>query len=62
MPIVNIKIACGRTLDQKRELVRSVTDAIADALHMHPEKVWIEIDEFEKDNFAINGQLMVDRG
>ncbi len=61
MPIVNIKIARGRSLDQKRELVRSVTDAVVDTLHVHPEKVWIEIDEFETDNFATNGQLMADK-
>lgn len=61
MPIVTIKIAKGRTLDQKRELVRSVTDAITDAIQVSPDKVWIHIDEFEKDNFATNGQLMADK-
>lgn len=61
MPIVTIKIAKGRTLDQKRELVRSVTDAITDAIHVSADKVWIQIDEFDADNFATNGQLMADK-
>ncbi len=61
MPIVNIKIAKGRNLDQKRELVRSVTDAIVDTLHVQGHKVWIHIDEFETENFATDGQLLSDK-
>lgn len=61
MPIVTIKIAKGRTLDQKRELVRSVTDAITDSIHVSPDNVWVEIDEFERENFATGGQLMADK-
>lgn len=62
MPMVTIKIAKGRTLDQKRALVRSVTDAITDAIHVSPEKVWVHLDEFELDAFATNGQLVADKG
>ena len=61
MPIVSIKIARGRTLEQKRELVRSVTEAISKSINVQPEKVWIQIDEFEKENFAVGGRLMIDR-
>ena len=61
MPIVTIKIAKGRTLDQKRELVRSVTDAITDSIQVSAQKVWVHIDEFDTENFAINGQLMADK-
>ncbi len=61
MPFVSIKIARGRSLEQKRNLVRTVTEAISTAINVQPEKVWIQIDEFEPDNFATNGRLMVDR-
>jgi 4-oxalocrotonate tautomerase len=61
MPMVSIKIAKGRTLDQKRRLARAVTDAIATAIEVPPEIIWIEIDEFERENFSVNGQLMIDR-
>jgi 4-oxalocrotonate tautomerase len=61
MPIVNIKIARGRSLDQKRRLARAVTDAIATAIDIPSEKIWIEIDEFEPENFAVNGRLMADK-
>ena len=61
MPFVSIKIAKGRSLEQKRELVRTVTAAISTSISVQPEKVWIQIDEFEPDNFATNGRLIVDR-
>jgi len=61
MPFVSIKIAKGRSVEQKRDLVRSVTEAIATSINVQPEKVWIQIDEFEPDNFAVNGRLTVDR-
>lgn len=61
MPFVSIKIAKGRSLEQKRSLARSVTDAIAESIGIPPEKIWIQIDEFETENFAVNGRLMADR-
>jgi len=61
MPFVSIKIAKGRTTEQKRALAESVTEAIATSIDIDPKKVWIEIDEFELENFAVDGQLMIDR-
>ncbi len=61
MPFVSIRIANGRTVEQKRALVESVTAAIASSINVDPRKVWIQIDEFELENFAVDGQLMVDR-
>jgi len=61
MPFINIKIAKGRTLDQKRKLVRSVTEAVSESINVSPEKIWIQIDEFENENFATGGQVMVDK-
>jgi len=62
MPFVSIKIAKGRSLDQKRRLARSVTDAIAASIDVPPEIIWIEIEEFDRENFSVNGQLMSDKG
>ena len=60
MPYVSIKIAEGRTTDQKKALVASVTDAVASSIGVDPEKIWIQIDEFEPDNFATGGRLLRD--
>lgn len=61
MPYVNIKIAKGRTTDQKRGLVKSVTEAVASSIGVDPQKVWVQIDEFELDNFATDGRLLIDK-
>lgn len=61
MPFVSIKIAKGRSTEQKRALAESVTTAIASSIDVDPRKVWIQIDEFELDNFAVDGQLMIDK-
>jgi 4-oxalocrotonate tautomerase len=61
MPFISIKIAKGRTLEQKRTLVRSVTEAVASSIDVKPEKIWIQIDEFENENFATAGGLIADR-
>ena len=61
MPIVNIAILKGRTLAQKKELVKSVTEAVAKSVDVAPEKIWIKIDEMEKENFATGGTLQSEK-
>lgn len=61
MPIINIAIAKGRTLDQKRTLVREISRVVSKTLDVDGKKIWIRIDEFDRDNFAVDGELMSDR-
>ena len=61
MPFVSIKIAKGHSKDQKRRLVRSVTDAIARSIDVPAEIIWVQIDEFKPENFAVSGWLMADK-
>jgi 4-oxalocrotonate tautomerase len=61
MPFINIRIAKGRTLDQKRKLFQAVTEAVSTSIGVAPEKIWIQIDEFEKENFATDGRMMLDK-
>lgn len=61
MPIINIAIAKGRSIDQKRALVREISRVVAETLDVDAEKIWIRIDEFDRDNFAVGGELMSDR-
>jgi len=60
MPVVNVKIVKGRTIDQKRNLVRAVTDAVVQAIDVKPDAVWVLIEEYEKDNWAAGGDLYSD--
>ncbi len=61
MPIITLKIAQGRSLDQKRELVKSVTAAVVKVLAVEPEWVSIVIDEYDRENWATGGELHADK-
>jgi len=60
MPIVSIKMARGRTVDQKRKAVRAITDAVVSTLDMKPEWVSVLIEEFDRENWSTKGELHID--
>jgi 4-oxalocrotonate tautomerase len=60
MPILQVEILKGRTLEQKREMVKKVTDAVTETLDCPKEAVSIIIREMELENFAKAGVLKVD--
>lgn len=62
MPIVQINLLAGRTLDQKRALVRSVTDALVETIGTSGESVRIILNEMPFDLYAINGNLLDETG
>lgn len=57
MPIINIKIAIGRTEEQKQELVAAVTRDVVNILEVNPEWVTIVIDEYPRENWSTGGML-----
>lgn len=57
MPGVRIEMFSGRTMEQKRELVRRVTDAVVTALEVEREGVRVKIVEEERHNVALGGVL-----
>jgi 4-oxalocrotonate tautomerase len=60
MPILQVEILKGRTLEQKREMVKKVTDVVTETLDCPKEAVSIIIREMELENFAKAGVLKVD--
>lgn len=57
MPRVIIEAVEGRTPDQKRELVKSVTDAVVSAYAVEPKTVTVVLQDIPKGNFAKAGVL-----
>jgi len=57
MPIINLKLAKGRTLEQKREFVKKVTSVAVDTLNVKAEWVTVIIDEYERENWATDGEI-----
>lgn len=60
MPIVQVEIIKGRTVEQKRQMVKDVTDAITKSLACPPEAVSIIIREMAKEDYAQAGKLSCD--
>ncbi len=61
MPLVTVKAIEGRTTEQKRGLVKDITDAIVKNFKVEPDAVTIDIIEFSRENLAKAGKLFVDR-
>lgn len=61
MPKVTIQFFEGRTLDQKRNMVAKVTDAIAESIDARREAIDITLIEVKKEDCAIGGQLYSDK-
>ena len=60
MPVITVKALEGRTVEQKRALVKDITEAVVKDFKAEPEAVIIYIIESSKDNLAKAGQLFMD--
>jgi len=61
MPYVNIVLKEGRTVEQKRELVKAVTDAFVRTVNVKPESLHIVIHDEPGHNIASAGVLLSDK-
>ena len=58
MPVVIIKMAGGRTIEQKKVLIREFTKTITDTLGVEPDMFTILIDELDRDNIGKSGRVL----
>jgi 4-oxalocrotonate tautomerase len=61
MPEVYVYALEGRTIDQKRSLVKDITDAVVRNFKVAPEAVMVQIMESAKDSKSKGGVLFSDR-
>jgi 4-oxalocrotonate tautomerase len=61
MPIVTIAMFDGRSPEQKRELVKGVTEVVARVTGNTPDGVHVIIEEIKRENWSIGGMLSSDR-
>lgn len=61
MPVVTIQMWPGRTVDQKRKLVKAITDAMVEHADAKPTNLHVIIHDVELENWALAGVLGVDR-
>ena len=60
MPFVTIKMIEGRTTDQKRKIVKEVTEAIAKNAGCPASAVHVDIVDLKRENISRGGVLSCD--
>lgn len=61
MPVVTVQLWDGRTIEQKRALVRALTEAMVEHAGAHPDALHVILQEIPKENWGRAGVLGVDR-
>lgn len=58
MPIVHIHLFEGKTIEQKRQLVKLTTEAFVKSLGIKAEEVIIQIVDLPRHNISVGGKLV----
>jgi len=61
MAHVQITLLAGRTMEQKRRVVRRITEAMCEELSVKAEKLTVAFVEVPRESYARNGVLLSDR-
>ncbi|MGB0747661.1 MAG: tautomerase family protein [Magnetospiraceae bacterium] len=61
MPIIEMHLMEGRTVEQKRKMAEAVTQAVVESLGVSPQTVRILITQHDAEGFFVAGQNMEQR-
>lgn len=61
MPVVQLQLIAGTTVEQKREVAREITALLSRVVKSKPERTHIIFQEVARDNWALDGGLVCDR-
>lgn len=62
MPVCQIHLLEGRTVEQKRLLIQKITEAMHEAIGAKPESVRVILTEMPKEHFGIGGKTAGELG
>ena len=57
MPVIRIDLWKGRAKEMRRELIKKLTETVVDTIGCPSKAVHIIINEVEKDNWGIAGEV-----
>nr|WP_256378699.1 tautomerase family protein [Nordella sp. HKS 07] len=60
MPVIKVDMFKGRTVEQKRQLAKVLTDGYVQVCGGKPQSVWIIFEDTDKSNWSIGGELCSD--
>jgi 4-oxalocrotonate tautomerase len=61
MPMVQITLLSGRTVEQKRRIAQRITDVLVEEAVTKREGIMIAFHEVSKESYSSGGVLMVDK-
>lgn len=61
MPLVQVTMLQGRTVEQKRKLAKRITDAMVEEAGARREAIVVTFVEVTKESYASGGVLMLDK-
>lgn len=61
MPLIEIHILKGRTAEEKKNLLASVTDAVSESIGAPLPSIRVWIHEFSEDDYMVAGHLASER-
>ena len=61
MPRIKVEAIAGRTVEQKRVLIRRLTEVVVEEWGVDPEIVTVRIEEVPPENFGKAGVAAIDR-
>ncbi|MDR1509618.1 MAG: tautomerase family protein [Synergistaceae bacterium] len=62
MPLIEVSLIEGHTVEEKRRFAEDVTELICkDLKGVTPEMVWVKITDMPAENFGVAGTLIADR-
>ena len=61
MPVVQVTLLAGRTVDQKRKIAARITDALVEEAGAKREAIVVAFQDTPRDSYASGGVLMCDK-
>jgi 4-oxalocrotonate tautomerase len=61
MPLIIVKMLEGRSVEQKRRLVREITNVVVKFTGASEEQVDVIIEDYARENWAKAGKLLYDK-
>jgi 4-oxalocrotonate tautomerase len=61
MPLVQVTMLNGRSVDQKRKIAQRITDAMVEEAGARKEAIVVTFVEVSKESYASGGTLIVDK-
>lgn len=61
MPFVHIEWMEGRSLEQKRELAKRITDSVAEVANIPKDRVHVIFRDMKADEYGVGGELIIDK-